>query len=363
MGQAHAFPAASAQPLAGVAAFDVFGQAEGFGLADIHFKADPATGLRAIVAIHSTLLGPAVGGCRCVPYDSITSAALDAMRLARAMTYKGAINDLPCGGGKAVLPRPDRIPDRAAFFEAFGTFVEHLGGRYVAAVDSGTTVEDMDSVARCTAYVGCTSTDAGGSGDPSPWTALGVRRGIEAAVRIAQGRDDLDGLHVLIQGVGHVGYRLARELSERGARLSVSDIDPTAAHRCADEFGAAVVVPDQVYDVVCDVLAPCALGGVINPRTVPRLQTRVVAGSANNPLAGDSTAEELHRRGILYAPDYVINAGGLVQLVLRDPNRVRAHILAIHDRLLAIFERSRHGDIPPGQVADAMAERRLYDGP
>ncbi len=361
MGKSHAFPAGSTQPLAGTAALDVFGQAEAFGLADIHFKADPATGLRAIVAIHSTLLGPAVGGCRCVPYDSLSSAALDAMRLARAMTYKAAISDLPCGGGKAVLPRPDRIPDRAAFFEAFGTFVEQLGGRYIAAVDSGTTVEDMDTVARRTAHVGCTSTDTGGSGDPSPWTALGVRRGIEAAVGIAQAREDLDGLHVLIQGVGHVGYRLAGELHERGARLTVSDIDSAAARRCVDEFGADVVVPERVYEVDCDVFAPCALGGVINRRTLRRLQARVVAGAANNPLAGDSTAEDLHRRGILYAPDYVINAGGLVQLVLRDPNRVRAHVLAIHDRLVAIFEESRRTGVPPGHVADAMAERRLYD--
>ena len=256
MGYAHAYTATRARSLAEVAERDIFGQAETFGLADIHFKADPATGLRAIIAIHSTRLGPAIGGCRCVPYESFTSAVLDAMKLAQAMSYKAAINDLPCGGGKAVLPRPAWIRDRPAFFEALGDFVEQLGGRYIAAVDSGTTVADMDAVARRTTYVGCTSTEAGGTGDPSPWTALGVCRGIEAAARVALGRSDLDGLHVVIQGAGHVGYSLATELHERGARLTVSDIDQAATSRCADEVGAGVIPPDHVYDMVCDVFTP-----------------------------------------------------------------------------------------------------------
>ena len=360
MGHAHAFEAARAQSLTGVAKLDIFGQSEAFGLSDIHFKADPVTGLRAIIAIHSTRLGPAIGGCRCVSYASQANAVVDTMRLAQAMSYKAAINDLPCGGGKAVLMRPEQIHDRAAFFEAFGDFVEQLGGRYIAAVDSGTTVEDMDPVARRTRHVGCTSTETGGTGDPSPWTALGVRRGIEAAVHVALGRKDLRGLHVMIQRAGHVGYRLAQELHGHGAHLTVSDIDPDAAKRCAEEFGARITAPENVYDAVCDVFAPCALGGVINPLTVERLNTRVLAGSANNPLDGDPTADALHRRGILYAPDYVINAGGLISLVLRDADRVRKRILHIHAQLMAIFEQSHRSTNAPSWVANAMAEQRLY---
>ncbi len=360
MGYAHAVTASRPHRLAGAAYLDVFCHAEAFGLADIHFKADVATGLRAVIAIHSTRLGPAIGGCRCVPYDSPASAVLDAMQLARVMSYKAAINDLPCGGGKSVLLRPPVFRDRPAYFESFGAFVDQLGGRYVAAVDSGTTVADMDAIARSTSHVGCTSVAGGGSGDPSPWTALGVRRGIEAAARVTLGRANLDGLHVVIQGAGRVGYHLARQLHDRGARLTVSDIDPAATERCQDEFAAAVVSPDRVYEVACDVFAPCALGGVIDPLTVPRLKACIIAGSANNPLAGEETAEELHRRGILCVPDYVINAGGLIQLVLHEPERVRERVLAIHDRLLAIFERSRAEGRPPIDVADAMAEKRLY---
>jgi leucine dehydrogenase len=339
---------------------DIFEHIAALGVRELHFTHDTATDLHAIIAIHSTRLGPALGGARCLPYPSTLEATLDAMRLARAMSYKAAMAGLPCGGGKAVLMRPPVIRDRDAYFETFGEFVNNLGGRFITAEDSGTAVEDMDRIARRTRYVAGTSRLQGGRGDPSPWTALGVRRGIEAAVRHKLGRDSLKGVHVAIQGTGHVGYFLVRELLRAGARVTVCDMNAEAVQR-AEKIGARVVAPDHLLDVACDVFAPCALGGALNTQTIPRLRATIVAGGANNQLAVASDAEALARRDILYAPDYVINAGGLVSSVLRDDQSVERKVLAIHDTLTEIFERAARSGETPAQVADRMAEDTLYD--
>jgi len=339
---------------------DIFHHIAVLGVRELHFAHDPATDLHAIIAIHSTHLGPALGGARCLPYPSTREATLDAMRLARAMSYKAALAQLPCGGGKAVLLRPPEIRDRDAYFEAFGEFVNNLGGRFITAEDSGTSVEDMDRIARRTRYVAGTSRLQGGRGDPSPWTALGVRRGIEAAVRHKLGRNDLKGIHVAIQGTGHVGYFLTRELIRAGARVTVCDMNPEAVHR-AEQVGARAVAPEKILDVACDVFAPCALGAALNSNTIARLRAVIVAGAANNQLAEASDAEALARRGILYAPDYVINAGGLVSSVLTDDQSVERKVVAICDTLTEIFERAARSGETPTQVADRMAEQALYD--
>lgn len=341
----------------------VFGELERHGFGEVHVRRDEATGLRAIVAVHDTRLGPALGGCRFVSYGREDDALIDALRLARGMTYKAAITGLPHGGGKAVILRPPPGFDRAALFGAFGRFVDALGGRYITAEDSGTSVEDMEIVRRHTRHVTGLRGERGG-GDPSPFTALGVRRGIEACVRHALGKSSLAGLHVAIQGVGHVGYHLARELRELGASLTVADVEPARAERVQKELGAAVVSTDAILGLPCDVLAPCALGAVLDARTIPELRTSIVAGAANNQLAEPARdGDDLHRRGILYAPDYAINAGGLVNVAEEhrgyDAERSRARVMRIHDTILEIAARSKASGTPTWRVADAMAEERL----
>lgn len=328
---------------------------------ELHCKLDQETGLRALVAIHNTRLGPALGGCRCLDYPSTQAAIEDALRLARGMSYKAAISKLSYGGGKAVLMRPARIEDREAFFETFGRFVETLGGRYITAEDAGTGVKDMDAIARTTRYVVGTSKNGG---DPSPFTALGVRYGIEAAVKFRLHRDSLEGLKVAIQGLGHVGYALAQELAEQGARLIISDTKPQQMERCADEFHAEPVSPSSIYATDCEVFAPCALGGCINDNTLKQLRAAIVAGSANNQLAEGRHGLALHRRRILYAPDYVINAGGLMQVTLAHKGAPRETVIrkihGIYDNLLYLFDRAAREDRSPAEMADALAEERLY---
>ncbi len=356
MTRSTVMPAPTSIGYPGAKTMDVFQEASVLGFGDIHMKVDADCGLHAIIAIHSTRLGPALGGCRCIPYVSTEAALLDAMRLARGMTYKAAISGLPQGGGKAVLIRPPEIREREAYFESFGRFVDSLGGRYITAVDSGTGPADMDVIARRTRHVACTSASKAGSGDPSPHTALGVRRGIEAAVRFAFGRETLEGVHIAVQGLGHVGYALARELHAFGARLTVCDVNEAVVRRSIDEFGAKVVAPERIYEVSCDVFAPCALGGVIDDRTLPRIAARIVAGAANNQLAELRHGDRLHERGILYAPDYVINAGGIMQIALRDEAILQAKLLGIYDTLTEIFRCSAREAVPPQRVADGMVE-------
>ncbi|MEW8626558.1 MAG: amino acid dehydrogenase [Candidatus Thiodiazotropha sp.] len=340
---------------------DLFSEAQAQGFGDIHFKSDPANQLQAIIAIHSTKLGPAAGGCRCRHYATTDDAIEDALRLARGMSYKAALAGLPSGGGKAVLILPDELHDREAFFESFGAFVESLGGRYLTAVDSGTSPLDMDIIARRTRHVLGASRSSGGSGDPSPTTARGVRMGIEAAVRHLMKRDSLEDIHVAIQGLGHVGYPLARELHAQGARLTVADTHSDHVERCVDEFNATPVAHETIYSVECDVYAPCALGAVINDETIKHFNTRIIAGAANNQLAHERHGNLLHERGILYVPDYVINAGGLIHVLLKDQSQREERLLHMIHTLTELFEQSSRSGIPPFKEASIMAEEILYN--
>src|ERR1700733_12842578 len=263
---------------------DLFNHLKAYDFGKLHLKEDRATGLRAIVAIHDTRLGPALGGCRFLPYDTEEAAIIDALRLARGMTYKAALAGPRHGGGKSVLLRPTRHSDRVALFRAFGRFIEDLRGHYITAEDSGTGLEDMEIIRSQTKHVTGIDPSHGGSGDPSPFTALGVRRGIEACVKFKLGKDDLKGIHVTVQGVGHVGYYLCKELHGAGAKLTVADVDKLKSERAAREFGAAVTDINSVAAVDCDVFAPCALGAGMNDDTIPHLKAKIFAGAANNQL-------------------------------------------------------------------------------
>jgi len=334
-----------------------------YGYGEVHLKRDQASGLHAIVAIHDTRLGPALGGCRFMHYDADDAAFIDALRLARGMTYKAALAGLDHGGGKAVVIRPRARFSRTELFTAFGRFVDDLRGRYVTAEDSGTTIEDMEVIRRVTRHVTCVTPEHGGSGDPSPFTALGVRRGIEACVKLAIGRDSLDGLHVAVQGVGHVGYHLCRELHAQGVRLSVADIDPLRAERAQREFGAEVVPLDEIFGLECDVLSPCALGSALDGETIPRLRCKIVAGAAHTQLAQSQMGVDLMHRGILYAPDYAINAGGLInaaqEVVGYDADQARARTMKIYDTIWEVAERAKRAQAPTNIIANKMVEERL----
>ena len=342
---------------------DLFGHLKAYDYGEVHFKHDKASGLKAIVAVHDSRLGPALGGCRFLPYDADEDALVDALRLARGMTYKAALAGLAHGGGKSVLIRPKQHFDRVALFRAFGRFVEDLGGHYITAEDSGTGLEDMEVIRTVTKHVTGIGPQHGGSGDPSPFTALGVRRGIEACVKLQLGKDSLEKVHVAVQGVGHVGYYLCKELHENGAKISVADVDPLKSERAQREFGATIVPLDKIFDIECDVIAPCALGSALNDQTIPRLKTKIVAGAANNQLAEPRHGDDLHQRGILYAPDYAINAGGLVNVAQEvlgyDGAKSRAKTMEIFDTIYEIADRSKKTLTPTYRIADMMVEEKL----
>ncbi len=339
---------------------DLFEMSKQLPFSDVHFWRDPDSQLEAIIAIHNTKFGPALGGCRFVSYDSTTDAVKDALSLAAGMSYKSAVNRLPLGGGKAVIIKPAEIRDRDALFESFGEFVETLKGRYITAVDSGTTIDDMDIIARKTDHVVCTTSTGLASGDPSPYTAKGVYHGIRAAVKFQLNRDSLHGLHVAIQGIGNVGYALAKLLYKDGVRLTVSDPNFYATQRAQEDFNAEVVSTDELYTVECDVFSPCALGQTINSGSLARLNTKIVAGSANNQLKSRDVGELLLDKGILYAPDYVINSGGILQIIyLSEPQKLDQKLAALYDALLDIFETAQQQHCPTADIADAIAEQRL----
>jgi len=342
---------------------DLFGHLKAYDYGEVHFKHDKATGLKAIVAVHDSRLGPALGGCRFLPYDTDEDALVDALRLARGMTYKAALAGLAHGGGKSVLIRPKQHFDRVALFRAFGKFVDDLGGHYITAEDSGTGLEDMEVIRTVTNSVTGVDVANGGSGDPSPFTALGVRRGIEACVKLKLGRDSLEAVHVAVQGVGHVGYHLCKELHSQGAKISVADVDPLKSERATREFGASVVPLDQIFETECDVIAPCALGSALNDGTIPRLKAKIVAGAANNQLAMPRHGDDLFARGILYAPDYAINAGGLVNVAQEvlgyDAAKSRAKTMQIFDTIYEIADRSRKTNAPTYRIADMLVEEKL----
>jgi leucine dehydrogenase len=324
------------------------------------FWSEPSIGYRGIIAIHDTTLGPALGGTRFWSYAGDQEALVDVLRLSRGMTYKAAITGLNLGGGKSVIIGDNRTLDREMIFRAHGRAVDSLKGRYITAEDVGTSVDDMEFIRMETdSVVGV----YGGSGDPSPVTAYGVYRGIKACAMFRYGEDSLDDKHVAVQGVGHVGYFLCEYLAQEGARLTVTDIDDERVARVVEEFGASAVQLDDIYAVDADVFAPCALGAVINDDTLPVLKVDIVAGAANNQLARENHGREAERHGILYAPDYVINAGGLcnVYAELHDwkPERSRRKAGEIYGTLLRIFERAKEEGIPTSEAADRLAEQRI----
>lgn len=331
------------------------------------FCCDRDSGLRAIIAIHNTHRGPSLGGCRMWPYPDAAAALSDVLRLARGMTYKSAMADLPLGGGKSVIIGDPRRDKSSELWRAFGRFVENLGGRYIVAEDSGVTVADLKQVAEQTRHVAGIidkpSADGIRSGDPSPATAYGVFTGLKAAVEHRLGRIDLEGLRVAVQGLGSVGFRLARHLREAGAVLWVTDLYPERVREAVETLGAEAVDAEAIHDQEVDVFVPCALGSVINDDTLPRLKAKVIAGAANNQLAEIRHGRLLRERGILYAPDYVINAGGVMDIALEqqgfDRERLLRHLDGIRDTLLEIFERADRENRPTAEIADRIAEERF----
>jgi leucine dehydrogenase len=323
------------------------------------FVSEPKSGLKGIIAVHNTNLGPAMGGCRMWNYASEALAVNDVLRLSRGMTYKNAVAGLPIGGGKSVIignPKTDKTP---ALFEALGEALERLGGRYITAEDVGTSPQDMAHVAAKTGYVA----GLGASGDPSPYTALGCFVGAQAAVKHHLQRDSLEGLTVAVQGLGHVGYDYARRLHAAGAKLVVADIDRAALERARDELGAEIVAVDAIYDVQADIYAPCALGATLNPGTLSRLTAKIVAGAANNQLATADMGELLRQKGVLYAPDFVINAGGIIKVCYEYLNKpeadVEAHVREISDTLAEVFTRADREGRATSVVADEVAQARF----
>lgn len=330
---------------------------------EVVFFNDPPTGLQAIVAIHSTVLGPALGGTRFYPFGSDQEALQDVLRLARGMTYKAAAAGLDLGGGKAVIIGDPKSLKSEELLRAYGRFIETLGGRYITAEDIGTTHDDMNLVRRETRYVTGVSPELGGSGDPSPVTAYGVFLGMAACAEEAWGDASLAGRTVAVQGLGKVGYHLVKHLVEAGASVVAADVDEDAVARVVKDFGVETAEPDKIHAVECDVFAPCAMGGVIRDDTIPELKCRVVAGAANNQLERPEHGQVLADLGVLYAPDYVINAGGLInvadELQGYHPDRARARVDTIRGTLRAIFRIARESAIDTARAADLFAEERM----
>lgn len=324
------------------------------------FCYDKSSGYRGIIAIHDTTLGPALGGTRFWHYQSEQEAVVDVLRLARGMTYKNAVAGLNLGGGKAVIIGDNRTTRREMLFRAHGRFVESLGGRYITAEDVGTNTSDMDFVHMETEYVAGLETK---SGDPSPVTARGVFRAIQASARVRWGNESVRGKTVLVQGLGNVGHFLCRELHAAGATLIVTDIDAARVERARSEFGATAVDPAAIYAQPGDIFAPCALGGIINDDTIPQLKVQIVSGGANNQLLEERHGDELERRGMLYAPDFVANAGGVINVYGEVAGWTRDRALRkadeIFDTTLGVFEIAKEQGIPTYVAADRLAERRL----
>lgn len=328
------------------------------------FINDAPTGLRAIIAIHSTVLGPAVGGIRIWPYDNEADALDDVLRLSRGMTLKTAIADLPLGGGKSVIIADPKIHKTPRLLHAFARAINDLGGSYIGGEDVGMTVADVVEMQTVTKYVAGSSQGENASGDPSLQTAHGVYLGIVAAVTERLGREDVAGLTIGVQGLGNVGMRLARQLHANGARLVVADLDAGRIEAAVREFGAEVAEPGAIHGADLDVFAPCAMGGILNASSIPEIKAKVVAGSANNQMQDIADGQRMLEAGILYAPDYVINAGGVINVAGEalsnyDPAAIDAKVRGIPRTLNRIFERARRRNLTPGEVADQMAMERL----
>ncbi|HEY7543503.1 MAG TPA: Glu/Leu/Phe/Val dehydrogenase [Blastocatellia bacterium] len=338
----------------------MFDKLAAMGHEQVMFCRDPAANYRSIIAIHSTALGPAVGGTRLWNYSSDEEALIDALRLSRGMSYKTAMAGLPFGGGKSVILGDNNRTDRERLFRAHGRFIESLGGRYIAGEDVGTSPADLEYARQETRHVAGL---VGRSGDPSPNTARGVFRAIQASARHRWGRDDIEGKTVAVQGCGNVGYNLLRELRRAGANLIVTDIDPARVGRAVAEFSATAVESEAIHKVEADIFAPCALGGIINDETIPHLKAEIIAGAANNQLLEDRHGDALKEMGILYAPDYVANAGGViggsVELLDWSREEARERIDAIYDTMLGIFLKAESENISTSAAADRAAEERM----
>ena len=330
----------------------------------VHMFHDAASGLKTIIAVHSTARGPAAGGCRMWNYDSGEAMLKDALRLSQGMSYKNAMADIPLGGGKAVIwgdSRKDKSPD---LFRAFGRAVESLQGKYITAEDVGVSVRDMTVVREETAHVAGLDQGAAASGDPSPVTAKGVFLGLLETAKRAFGTDDLNGRTVAVQGVGHVGGYVCDHLAEAGARLFVTDIDRAALEAVATRTGATIVGPDEIYDVEADIFSPCALGAVVNEQTLERLKAKAIAGGANNQLVVPEMGELLRRKGILYAPDYVINGGGIINVAAEISGNysrewVETKLARLVETLGAVLDEALSTNTPTNEVADRIARERI----
>lgn len=341
----------------------IFEHLDRYGHEQIVFCHNKDAGLKAIIAIHNTVLGPALGGTRMWPYKSEQDALNDVLRLSRGMTYKNAVAGLNIGGGKAVIIGDPATDKSEALFRAFGQFVESLGGRYITAEDVGIDVNDMEFVYRETEYVTGVHQVHGGSGDPSPFTAYGTMQGLLAALNKKFGNEEVGSYRYAVQGLGHVGIEFVKLLKERGAKIFVTDINRERVERAVSEFGAEAVGLDEIYDVDADVYSPCALGGTVNEDTLPRLKAKIICGAANNQLATNEIGDEVEKRGILYAPDYAVNAGGVmnVSLEIDGYNRERAMRMmrTIYHNLTRIFEIAERDGIPTYKAADRLAEERI----
>jgi len=333
------------------------------GFEQVVYGHDAATGLRAIVAIHSTALGPALGGTRFWPFATEQEALIDVCRLAKGMSYKHAAAGLAQGGGKAVILGDPATMRTDALILAYGRFVDGLSGRYVTAEDVGTTQADMDLISTVTPHVRGTSERTGGSGDPSPATALGVLSAMKAVAERLWGRGDLTGRHVCISGVGKVGSALADHLHEEGCRLTIADVSPGAVAAVAGRTGATVVAPDRAHTVDCDIFSPCALGAILSAATIPELKAAAVVGSANNQLATEEDAQRIDDAGVLYAPDYVVNAGGVINIAFEkggyDRSSADERIRGIRDTVRRVLDLAASEGTTTAAAADLLAERTI----
>ncbi|MEX0894155.1 MAG: Glu/Leu/Phe/Val dehydrogenase dimerization domain-containing protein [Balneolaceae bacterium] len=344
--------------------FSLFSQIDSQHHEQIVICSELESGLRAIIAIHDTTLGPSLGGVRMWPYDNETDALKDVLRLSRAMTYKAAISGLNLGGGKSVIIGDPNTDQSEAMFRALGRYIEGLGGRYIATEDVGMSEQCMEWIYSETNYVTGIPEEIGGNGDPSPVTAYGVYMGMKACVKKTYGGDSLEGKRIAIQGAGNVASHLASLLQEEGAILYVSDLYPEKAKTLAERTGAETVKSEEIYELDADIFSPCALGGIINDRTIGQFKFDIIAGGANNVLLDEQRhGQSLSERGILYAPDYVINAGGLIHVAGEfagyDSTRSYKKAAAIYDTVLSVLNRAEEENVPPLIASNAMAEERI----
>lgn len=330
----------------------------------IYFASDSETGLRVIIAVHSTVRGPSAGGTRFWSYESDQEALTDALRLSQAMSYKNAVADLPLGGGKAVLIRPKGDFDRVSLFEAYGRAIANLNGLYIAAEDVGVSPADMDVIRSQTEFVAGLSKGQAASGDPSPVTAEGVFRGIKAGVKHIWGSENLKGKSVAVQGLGHVGYALCQKLRAAGASLFVADINEAVIEKAVNELDAQAVSIESIHAQDVDIFAPCALGGALNEKTLPEIQAKLIGGAANNQLSSSEIAQALHDMGITYLPDFVLNAGGIINIAAEvsgtyDPDWVEQKLVGLKNTIVDILAQSSERGVTTLQIANKIAEERL----